>query len=227
MLNNMSLSRRQALGAIIGTTGALIGSAALGRAIEAACLPTPSQTEGPFYPVRDQIDKDSDLTQVRGRTGRAKGLAIYIRGLVLDAQCRPIEGAMVEIWQANAVGRYNHPDDQRNQAPLDPDFQGWGKAVTDKEGRYLFKTVVPGAYPAGFMWTRPSHIHYTVHRRNYYPLTTQMYFAGDKYLEKDRIFRDIPTDERKRVVVELEPPGAEFAPDSRLCRFDLILRGAV
>ncbi len=115
MLNNMSLSRRQALGAIIGTTGALIGSAALGRAIEAACLPTPSQTEGPF-------------------------------------------------------------------------------------------------------------IHYTVHQRKYYPLTTQMYFAGDTYLEKDRIFRDIPTDERKRVVVELEPPGTEFAPDSHLCRFDLILR---
>ncbi len=218
------LSRRQALGALIGTTGALIGSAALGRAIEAACLLTPSQTEGPFYPVHDQIDKDSDLTQVRGRTGRAKGRAIYIRGLVLDAQCRPIEGAMVEIWQANAVGRYNHPDDQSNRAPLDPDFQGWGKAVTDKEGRYLFKTIVPGSYPAGFMWTRPSHIHYTVHRRNYYPLTTQMYFAGDKYLEKDRIFRDIPRDERKRVVVELEPPGAEFEPDSRLCRFDLILR---
>jgi len=218
------LSRRQALGAIIGTTGALIGSAALGRAIEAACLLTPSQTEGPFYPVHDQIDNDSDLTQVRGRTGRAKGRAIYIRGRVLDAQCRPLEGAMVEIWQANAVGRYNHPDDRSNQAPLDPDFQGWGKAVTDKEGRYLFKTIVPGSYPAGFMWTRPSHIHYTVYRRNYYPLTTQMYFAGDKYLEKDRIFRDIPPAERKRVVVELEPPGAEFEPDSRLCRFDLILR---
>ena len=227
MPDHWLLSRRQALGMLIGTTGALIGSAALGRAIEASCLLTPPQTEGPFYPVHDQLDKDYDLTMMRGRTGRAKGQVIFIRGQVLDAQCRPIEGAMVEIWQANAGGRYNHPEDRTNPAPLDPDFQGWGKAVTDREGRYLFKTIVPGSYPAGFMWTRPSHVHYTVHRRNYYPLTTQMYFAGDKYLERDRIFRDIPQSERKRVVVELEPPGSEFEPGSRVCRFDMILRGAV
>lgn len=226
MPDNTPLSRREALGAIIGTTGALIGSAALGRAIEAACLLTPPQTEGPFYPVHDQLDKDNDLTMVRGRTGLAKGQVIFIRGQVLDAQCRPVEGAMVEIWQANAGGRYNHPDDRNNPVPLDPDFQGWGKAVTDREGRYLFKTIMPGSYPAGFMWTRPSHVHCMILRRNYYPLTTQMYFAGDKYLEKDRIFRDIPQSERKRVVVELALPGPEFEPDSRVCRFDLILRSA-
>jgi len=226
MPGNTLLSRRQALGMIIGTTSVLIGSAALGRTSLVECLLTPPQTEGPFYPVHDQLDKDNDLTQVRGRTGRAKGQVIFIRGQVLDARCRPIEGAMVEIWQANAGGRYNHPDDRNNPVPLDPDFQGWGKAITDRVGHYLFKTIVPGSYPAGFMWIRPAHVHFMVHRRNFYPLTTQMYFADDKYLEKDRIFRDIPRADRKSVIVELEPPGREFEPDSRVCRFDLVLGSA-
>jgi len=217
-------SRRQALIALLGAAGYWAGSAALGRAIQEVCLLTPPQTEGPFYPVADQLDKDNDLTQVRGKIGRAKGQIIFIRGRVLDAQCRPIEGAMVEIWQASASGRYNHPDDRSNPAPIDPDFQGWGKSVTDQEGRYVFKTIMPGQYPAGFMWTRPSHVHFMVHRRNFYPLTTQMYFAGDPYLEKDRIFRDIPRADRKSVIVVLEPPGPGFEPGSRVCRFNLTLR---
>ena len=227
MPNNRLVSRRHALRTLVGTGGVLIGSTALGRAVGAACFLTPPQTEGPFYPVIDQLDKDNDLTQVRGRTGKAKGKVIYIRGQVLDAQCRPVEGVLVEIWQASASGRYTHPDDRNNAAPLDPNFQGWGKAITDREGRYLFKTILPGQYPAGFMWTRPSHVHFMAHGRNFYPLTTQMYFAGDPYLEKDRIFREIPRADRQNVIVELEPPGSDYEPDAQVCRFNLLLRSAV
>ena len=77
------------------------------------------------------------------------------------------------------------------------------------------------------MWTRPSHVHFMAHGRNFYPLTTQMYFAGDPYLEKDRIFREIPRADRQNVIVELEPPGSAYEPDALVCRFDLILRSAV
>ncbi|MEK6618266.1 MAG: protocatechuate 3,4-dioxygenase [Nitrospirota bacterium] len=225
MLNAARLvSRRQMLGAFVAVAGVLAYSAALGRTIRDLCLLTPPQTEGPYYPVQDQPEKDNDLTRVKGRPGRAAGQLIYILGQVRDEQCRPLEGALVEIWQAAASGRYNHPDDRDNRAPLDPNFQYWGYDTTDQEGRYSFKTVLPGQYPAGLFWTRPSHVHFKVHRRGFQELTTQMYFAGDPYLEKDRIFRAIPPDERQRVIVEPEPPGHEFEPESRICRFDLMLK---
>lgn len=217
------LSRRQALGVLIGAAGVWAGSTALGRAAQEPCLLTPPQTEGPFYPVRDQPEKDNDLTRVKGRPGRADGQVIYIVGQVRDAHCCPIEGALVEIWQASANGRYNHPGDRNNRAPLDPNFQYWGYDTTDKEGRYSFKTVKPGSYPAGLFWIRPSHVHFKVYQRGSPVLTTQMYFAGDPYLEKDRIFRAIPASERPRVIVEMERPGSGFEPDSRVCRFNLIL----
>ena len=221
---NDKVSRRQILGAAIGAVGALLGPSALGRAIDGLCLPTPAQTEGPYYPVQDQLDKDNDLTLVKGQTERAVGQLLYILGRVRDEQCRPLEGALAEIWQAAASGRYHHPDDESNRAPLDPNFQYWGRTLTDHEGRYRFKTIVPAPYPAGLFWTRPAHIHFKVHRHGYADLTTQMYFAGDPYLEKDRIFRAIPSAERPRVTVELEKPGPGFEPESRVCRFDLTLR---
>ena len=215
---------RQVVIACIGAVGLWAGVPAQAQAEQPRCLPTPPQTEGPYYPVQDQADKDNDLTQVKGKTGRAKGAVIHILGQVRDAQCRPIAGALVEIWQGAESGRYNHPDDRNNRAPLDPNFQYWGQALTDHEGRYEFTTVVPGQYPAGLFWTRPAHIHFKVHRRGFHELTTQMYFAGDPYLEKDRIFATIPADARDRVIMTLEAPGPRFEPDSRVCRFDLTLR---
>lgn len=188
---------------------------------EAVCLPTPPQTEGPFYPVHQPDDKDNDLTLVKGHTKRATGQVIYIVGQVRDAQCRPIAGALVEIWQAAASGRYRHPDDRNTSASHDPDFQHWGMTVTDQEGRYQFKTVKPSPYPAGLFWTRPSHIHFKVYRKGFPALTTQMYFESDPYLEKDLIFQRIPESARPRVVVRLDPPTGDLEADAKLCRFDI------
>lgn len=212
-------SRRQILVSLAGTAWVLALSPPFGRAASDACLLTPAQTEGPFYPVRDQPDKDNDLTQVAGLAGRAEGPIIVITGQVRDPSCRPVAGALVEIWQANAKGRYNHPDDDRRDAPLDPNFQHWGMHRTDAEGRYQFTTVLPAPYPAGFFWTRPAHIHFKVRRPGAPGLTTQMYFAGDPYLAKDRIFQAIPPPQRPRVVVALEPSAGE--PAQRRCRFDI------
>jgi len=221
------VSRRQVLLGFAGTAGLWVVSRAFGATLQNLCLPTPSQTEGPYYPPHAQIDalldKDNDLTQVKGTPGRAQGQVIYILGQVQDGHCRPMEGALVEIWQASANGRYNHPRDRFNLAPLDPHFQYWGKTLTDKEGHYLFKTIMPGRYPAGPGWIRPSHVHFKIHGRNRQELTTQMYFAGDSYHQKDYILNDVPPAERKRVIVELEEQGREFEAGSRLCRFNLTL----
>jgi len=142
------LTRRELLGLGAALPLGTVVAAGAARAAD-ACGRTPRQTSGPFFPAFDQVDKDVDLTRVIGHDGRAEGEVIRVRGRVLDEQCRPVEGALVDLWQANAKGRYSHPAD-RNPAPLDPNFQGWGQAVTDAEGRYSFTTISPGAYPLEF-----------------------------------------------------------------------------
>ena len=103
------------------------------------CPATPPQTEGRYYPPKTQmdaqLDKDNDLTQVKGQAGKATGQILYVMGQIRDTRCRLIEGAIVEIWQASDTGRYRHPRDTQNPAPLDPQFQYWGKYITGKDGR--------------------------------------------------------------------------------------------
>lgn len=154
----------------------------------AACIPTPRETAGPFYPLKLPLDKDNDLTFVNRPSQKALGEVIFIQGRVRDESCQPVAGALVEIWQACTTGKYNHPGDS-NSAALDPHFQYWGKTTTNSKGEYGFKTVKPGSYPVHWLWTRPPHIHFTVRSRSHLPLTTQMYFAGNPLNAKDRLFR--------------------------------------
>ena len=221
------MSRRSLLVGLLGLGGTWLASALVGRAADRDCLITPPQTEGPYYPPKAQIDamldQDNDLTHIKERSGKATGPIIYVMGQVRDHECRPIQGAVVEIWQASENGRYSHPRDRDNRAPLDPNFQYWGKSVTDKEGRYLFKTIKPGSYQAGRDWTRPSHIHFKVSHDTFRPFITQMYFAGDAYQATDYILNDVPADQRARVIVQLESSSADYEPDARLGRFDLTL----
>ena len=196
----MSLSRRGFMKAgIIGSIG-VAGAKSLAN----ACGLTPPQTEGPFYPERDQSDKDNDLTMVRGRSGVAEGEKILIVGKVVDQYCRPVEGALVEIWQACSTGKYNHSSDP-NTAQLDPNFQYWGQDVSDEEGSYEFLSIKPGHYPASHNWIRPPHIHFKVHKRGYKELTSQLYFKGDRYNSTDKILNSIPPPERERVIVDFQP----------------------
>ena len=199
---------------------------ALGIAATAVSAPlfggvTPAQTEGPFYPIVDQADKDADLTRVEGQSGTAEGEVHVVEGRVVDTDGQPIEGALVDVWQANAHGRYAHERDT-NPAPLDPNFQSWAKLVTDAEGRYRFRTIKPGAYPVGEGWSRPPHIHFKVARRGYHELTTQMYFAGDPLNEADRLLQSVPEDQRGSLIVDFQPKDGD-APHGT---FDLVL-GAV
>lgn len=183
------LSRRKLLKNLGAATGVLALSPLV--ASGEVCGPlTPRQVEGPFYPRQDQIDKDTDLTRVKGSMLQAEGRIIYVGGVVSDSNCQPVADAFVEIWQACASGRYNHPADP-NPAPLDPHFQYWGIAKTDAQGNYRFKTIYPGAYPADENWMRPPHIHFKVHKWGYQELITQLYFEGEELNEKDLILERI------------------------------------
>ncbi len=164
-----------------------------------ALNPTPPETAGPFYPVIAQKDKDFDLTQVEGRQGVAEGKAIIIQGQVLDTDGNPVEDVTVDLWQANAAGKYRHPHDS-NDAPLDPNFQGWAIVPSGKEGKFRFKTVSPGAYPASDNWTRPPHIHFKVSKRGYVELVTQMYFPGHELNDSDHLLKQKSEEERKLMI---------------------------
>jgi len=185
---------------------------------------TPDQILGPFYPVGRTPDLAGDLTHVLGRSGRAAGQVLNVMGRVLNIKGEPLRGARVEMWQANTHGRYTHPADG-NPAPLDPSFEGFAVMRSDAEGRYRFKTIKPGAYPAGPTTVRPPHIHFRL-SGEHDELVTQMYFEGEPLNEQDRFLQSVSPAARALLVARLLPAPAEFEPDSRLVVFDIVtLRG--
>jgi protocatechuate 3,4-dioxygenase, beta subunit len=181
---------------------------------------TPSTTPGPFYPVIKPLDRDTDLTHIRGHRARARGQVIHVAGRVLNVKGEPVRGARVELWQANTFGRYTHPSDP-NPAPLDPDFQGYGVQLTDREGRYRFTTIKPGPYPFDATRTRTPHLHFEVTGRIDQRIT-QLFFAGEPLNAQDFVLQGVPRG-RDRLIVALQPPPASEDPAARLVQWDIVL----
>ncbi len=206
------LSRRQML------VGLAAGSAALGagKIAQAACTVTPYQLNGPFYPTAIS-DYDWDMTRIPGRRDRAEGEVVEIAGRVLDTNCEPVRGAILDVWQANTHGRYTHQRDP-NPAPLDPNFEGYARLYTGADGTYRLRTIIPGAYPVGPEWTRPSHVHFKVHPAMSPSITTQMYFAGDALNDKDMLYQMTPEALRPLITVAFDQTGADGV---RMGTFDL------
>ncbi len=205
MYQSQAVSRRRIL------TGLTAGAALLatGRIAKAACpAMTPAQPEGPFYPVAIGED-DWDLTRLAGGSGRAEGEVIEVAGQVLDRGCKPLPGSIVEVWQANTHGLYNHPRDRPGGRTFDPNFQGYARLTADRDGRYRFVTVIPGAYPATSDWVRPPHIHYKIRAPSGRSITTQMYFAGDPLNDKDRLLARLSPIERGLVEVAFDTKTAD------------------
>ena len=179
----------------------------------------------PVYDWWSIGDGDNDLTTQRG--GEAQGQRIIVGGRLLDESARPIAGALIEVWQANAAGRYHHVKDS-HPAPLDPHFTGAGRVITGADGRYEFTTIRPGAYPwrnHDNAW-RPAHIHFSVFGRSFaHRLVTQMYFPGDPMFAYDPIFQSIPDElARQRLVAryDLSLTRPEWALGYA---FDIVVRG--
>jgi protocatechuate 3,4-dioxygenase beta subunit len=186
---------------------------------------TLTEVTGPVYGHERVGPVDDDLTVQHD--GEPLGERIIVHGRVLDGEGRPVRDSLVEIWQANAGGRYRHDGDQ-HPAPLDPNFSGAGRTVTDDEGRYRFITIKPGAYP----WRnhpnawRPAHIHFSLFGRAFSQrLVTQMYFPGDPLFFQDPIFHSVREPRaRDRMICRFDLD--ETKPEWALAyHFDIVLRG--
>jgi len=252
------LSRRKFFELGLGAAGTFAATTSLAQVCGIA---TGKQALGPFFPrpgtpddpIREDADpttpiylaNDSDLTFVKGRSGRASGQVVLVKGRVESEACQPIKNATLIIWQASETGRYNHTGDAENQdfthpvtrkvirRTLDPFFQYWGRTVTSENGEYQFKTIVPGFYPADLEngWYRPPHIHFMISAMGYPQFVTQMYFKGNEIAESEFIqdlngkdlllqTRDITDAQRQKLVVEFKRPqiGADLEG-----RFDIQL----
>ena len=199
------------------------------RAPTRALIPlkqTLSELTGPVYGHESVGELDADLTRNGRKAGEPQGERIIVTGRVLDENGKPVPDALLEIWQCNAAGRYIHAVDQHD-APLDPNFFGGGRCVSDAEGRYRFMTIKPGAYP----WPnhhnawRPAHIHFSLFGSSFLTrLVTQMYFPGDPLLPLDPIYNATPAASRELLVsqfsIDITQPGYALG-----YVFDIVLRG--
>lgn len=186
---------------------------------------TLSDITGPVYGHRKPGELDNDLTRQHG--GEPQGQKIIVHGRVLDGDGRPVRNTLVEIWQANAAGRYRHKVDQ-HPAPIDPNFSGAGRTLTDDDGYYRFITIKPGAYPWQNHYNawRPAHIHFSLFGRAFRSrLVTQMYFPGDPLFFQDPIFNSVRDEKARGRMISSFDLEATIPEEALGFRFDIVLEG--
>ena len=195
--NQQDITRRRVLKAALGLGGMVLSVP--GLTAEASQRFTPPMTRGPFYPQIKPLDQDADLTVLSGSRQHAQGQLVHLTGRILDLDGKPVSGARVVIWQADAHGHYHHPND-RQPAAVDGNFQGFGEQTTDAQGRYRFKTIKPGAYPlmAGL---RTPHIHFEIEGRND-RVVTQMFFPDEALNAGDGLLQALQPAQRERVMAK-------------------------
>ena len=185
-----------------------------------------TEITGPMLGAERVVDSDADLTHQH--EGEPLGQRIIVYGQVRDSGGRPVPGTLLEVWQANAAGRYRHVVDNW-PAPLDPNFTGAGRTLTDSSGNYRFVTVKPGIYPWGNhhnAW-RPAHIHFSLFGRAFTSrLITQMYFPDDPMLPLDPIFNSVPDPAGRRALISSFDLATTEPNWALAFRFDIVLRGA-
>lgn len=186
-------------------------------AIAQARQPTPPQTRGPFYPVELPADTDADLVRVRGAAADAMGIVAHLRGQVTDAAGGPLAGALVEIWQCDANGRYRHARAPETHL-FDTRFQGYGRAMTDATGGYAFRTLRPVPYPG-----RTPHIHVQVTPAAGRGLVTQLYVAGEPLNARDGLLNRITDPRARDAVIVPFLPAERIEQGALLARFDIVL----
>jgi protocatechuate 3,4-dioxygenase beta subunit len=188
---------------------------------------TLTERTGPLFRPEELGALDGDLIRNFAHGGLPVGERVIVHGFVKDEFGRPVAGALIEVWQANASGRYRHKKDQYIGA-LDPNFGGCGRVLTDADGYYAYRTIKPGPYP----WRnrinewRPSHIHYSLCGDGWAQrLITQMYFEGDPLIDTCPIIRTIADEAQVRGLIALQDVPNFIEADSRCYRFDIVLRG--
>lgn len=178
---------------LLKSTSLLLIPTAVWSATARAATPTPPATAGPFYPASIPLDSDADLVKVEGKARIATGTIAHLTGKLLDQNGCPVAGAKIEIWQCDAFGAYHHPNDRGDIA--EPEFQGYGSAITGGEGEYRFRTIRPVSYPG-----RTPHIHVRTTKAGMQPLTTQLYVEGEPDNQRDFLYNRIPADQRQTIL---------------------------
>lgn len=191
------LSRRTLLGGLVSVLAS--------RHAMASPHVTPPQTPGPFYPVAKPLDSDADLSLIKGANGPANGDIIEVSGRVLSVRNGPLSDSLVELWQADSRGYYNHPREPR-RAERDANFQGYGAVRTGPDGVFRFRTIRPRYYDTGFGLRTP-HIHFRVSAKGALELATQMYFPDEPMNQSDMIFSTLPSDAHRDAATAQEKPG--------------------
>lgn len=260
-MKTKSVSRRNFFKVGLGAVGTMTAAHSLAQICG---VTTGGQPLGPFFPktgnpvdpIREDsnpatpihLANDNDLTFVKGRTGVATGQIVYVVGQVIDAACKPVSNATLVIWQASESGRYNHKGDAENQdfqhpktgetikRTLDHSFQYWGRTLTNQNGEYQFKTIIPGFYPADLEsnWYRPPHIHFLVTATGFPQLVTQMYFKSEKFVANDWIQElnkkdillqspSISKEQREALIVEFKEDPSGTLIDGLVGKFNITL----
>ncbi len=196
----------------------VVGSAALTAGLQAsanAAAATPRQPLGPFYPDKLPLDSDNDLLFVADRPGQALGQPTHIFGQVRFPDGTPVEDAAVEIWQCDSYGRYIHSRDA-SRGRRDKNFQGFGRAIADNEGRYRFRTIRPVAYPG-----RTPHIHFLIRKDNIDRLVTQMYVEGEAQNRRDGLLNRVSDPLLRKALIVPLTPSPELGENALSGRFDI------
>lgn len=210
------LSRRQFAQAALASAGLFVVGPALAQQPQPPLGTTAESPLGPFYPLHPPAEHDADLTRLAGHANRARGTVIELTGRVRDLRGNPIPGARLELWQANAAGRYMHELDPA-VAPLDPDFQSYARLTTGADGHYRIVTIKPGGYdsPIGH---RPPHLHFDLRGRTHRSIA-QMYFSEDaEGNARDTLYRALGSDAASSV-------AARDPRDPARYRWDIVLMG--
>jgi protocatechuate 3,4-dioxygenase alpha subunit len=184
-------------------------------------IPTPSQTVGPFFHLGLDRPEWGDLTR-----GNPKGERIVIEGRVLDGDGVPVPDAVIELWQANAAGRYAHPDDTQTDKPLDPNFRGFGRVATDAEGRFRITTIRPGPVPGRGNSLQAPHINVLLLSRGLLiHLHTRIYFAGEPANASDPLLSSIEDPAVRGTLLARRAEGSSQSGSPALYHFDIIMQG--
>lgn len=211
------LSRRQFAQAALASAGLFVAGPGLAfQEMQPDLGTTPESPLGPFYPLHPSAENDADLTRLAGHANRAQGTVIELVGRVRDLRGNPISGAQIELWQANAAGRYAHELDPAT-APLDPDFQGYARLTTGADGAYRIITIKPGGYdsPIG---RRTPHLHFDLRGRTHRSIA-QMYFSEDaEGNARDTLYRALGSEAGSSVAVRDQVNGSKY-------RWDIVLLG--
>ena len=185
----------------VALTALGLTACATGGVRAADLVPTPAQTEGPFYPDKLPLDQDNDLVLIQGRMDPSKGTIAHLHGRILGPDGKPARGAVIEIWQCDANGVYLHTRGG-DRAKMDAGFQGFGRFQVGEDGAYRFRTIRPVTYPG-----RAPHIHVKIKHGESELLTTQCYVQGDPGNARDGIFRSLGDDGQRLVSAAFTPKG--------------------